>query len=97
MSDVRPSLNPRCSRSGAIPVRQTGSSGVMPVLEIMALATGVLVSFGAATVGSWAILEAVLRLAEPAARIKARRRERRERLRLLAATTVQDANRAKND
>jgi hypothetical protein len=68
------------------------------VLEIMALATGVLVSFGAATVGSWAILEAVLRLAEPAARIKARRRERRERLRLLAAaTTVQDANRAEDD
>lgn len=62
------------------------------MLEIMALATGVLVSFGAATVGSWAILEAVLRLAEPAARIKARRRERRERLRLLAtATNVQDA------
>ncbi len=68
------------------------------MLEIMALATGVLVSFGAATVGSWAILEAVLRLAEPAARIKARRQKRQEKLRLLAAaTTVQDANRAKND
>ena len=68
------------------------------MLEIMALATGVLVSFGAATVGSWAILEAVLRLAEPAARIKARRRERRERLRLLAtATTIQDANPTKDD
>ena len=51
------------------------------MLEIMALATGVLVSFGAATVGSWAILEAVLRLAEPAASVKARRQKRRERLR----------------
>ena len=68
------------------------------MLEIMALATGVLVSFGAATVGSWAILEAVLRLAEPAARIKARRQQRRERLRLLATTsTVRDINKAKNN
>ncbi len=63
------------------------------MLEIMALATGVLVSFGAATVGSWAILEAVLRLAEPAARIKARQRKRRERLRLPAAATKGDHRR----
>ncbi len=46
------------------------------MLEIVALAAGALVSIGAATLGSWAILELLLRLGETAQRIKTRRQKR---------------------
>jgi hypothetical protein len=53
------------------------------VLEIMALAAAVVVSFGAATLGSLAILEVLLRAAESAdKKIKARRQGGAEELEL---------------
>ena len=53
------------------------------MLEIMALAAAVVVSFGAATLGSLAILEVLLRAAESAdKKIKARRQRGAEELEL---------------
>jgi hypothetical protein len=53
------------------------------VLEIMALAAAVVVSFGAATLGSLAILEVLLRAAESAdKKIKARQQTDSKRLEL---------------
>ena len=64
-------------------LRQTIHPGVRSVLEIMALAAAVVVSFGAATLGSLAILEVLLRAAESAdKKIKARRQRVTEELEL---------------
>ena len=53
------------------------------MLEIMALAAAVVVSFGAATLGSLAILEVLLRAAESAdKKIKARKQRGSEELEL---------------
>ena len=53
------------------------------MLEIMALAAAVVVSFGAATLGSLAILEVLLRAAESAdKKIKARQQTDSKRLEL---------------
>ncbi len=50
------------------------------MLEIVALAAGALVSIGAATLGSWAILEVLLRLGEIGAKNQGPAAEALERL-----------------